>query len=221
MSISNLQMQYAIRTQLLTMEAATTGSISMETTTDGFVRTTGSFITDNFEPGMEALGTGFSASSNNASHTIDRVEALTLYVSGLTVESAGVGKTLTVGLPAGRAWENLKFEPVAGEPFMEEEYLSGPSSQITVGTDEATVVVDPLYVVKIYVPEDLGSGAANRYADAILTAFKPNRSFNLTNGDALRVRTDTGPFRGQLTRQRAGWVVVPITIPLRLFTQNS
>ena len=221
MSISNLQMQSAIRTQLLTMEAAVTGSISMEVTADGFVRSSGSFVTNGFEAGMEVLGAGFSAGANNASFAVDKVEALTLFVSGLTVESSGSGRTLTVGLPAGRGWENEKFEPIAGQPFIEEDFLAGPNSQITVGSDEATLRADPLYVIRFFVPEDLGVGAVNRYADAMLAAFKPNRKLTLTNGDILRVRTDTGSFRGQLTRQRAGWVAVPVTVPLRLFTQNS
>lgn len=221
MSISNLEMQYALRTQLLTMEPATTGSISLEVTSSGFVRSSGSFVTDGFEPGMEVLGAGFSAGANNDRFTIDSVVALTLNITGLTVEGSGSGRTLSVGLPIGRAWENIKFTPITGEPFIEEEFLSGPSSQITVGSDEATLRVDPLYVVKIFAPEHVGVAAPNRYADAVLLAFKPNRKITLTNGDVMRVRTDTSPFRGQLTHRRAGWVVVPVTVPLFLFTQNS
>lgn len=221
MSINNLQMQYAIRTRLLTMEVATTGSISLAANSSGFVRTTGSFITDGFEPGMELAATGFSQASNNANWVITYVEALTLHVSGLSGATAASGRTLTVGLPSGRAYENEDFTPVSGEPYFEEQYLSGPSSQLTNGTDGATIQVDPLYVAMLFVPENNGMAAPNRYADAILTVFKPNSTFNLTNGNALRVRTDTGPFRGQMTRRKPGWVVVPVTIPLRLYTLNQ
>ena len=221
MSISNLQMQYAIRTQLLTMEAATTGSISLAATSAGFVRTTGSFITDGFEPGMELAATGFSTGSNNDDWTIDTVLALTLAVSGLTTDGAASSRTLTVGLPAGRAWENISFDPVTGSPWFEEDYLSGPSSQLTAGTTAATLNVDPLYVAKVYVPENRGVGAVNRYADAILAAFKSNTSLTLTNGDKLDVRLNPGPFRGQMIHDRAGWVVVPVTVPLTLLTLNT
>lgn len=221
MSISNLQMQYAIRTQLLTIAPATTGSTSLASTSSGFVRTSGSFITDGFEPGMELAATGFATGANNASWTIQTVTALTLGVSGLTADSADTGRTLAVGLPAGRAWENIKFEPVAGEPWFEEDYLSGPSSQVTAGIANATLDVGPVYVAKIYTPENRGVGAPNRYADAILGAFKSNTSMTLTNSDKLQVRIDNGPSRGQLIQDRAGWVVVPVTIPLRILTLNS
>ena len=221
MSISNLEMQYALRTQLLTMEAATTGSISMSATSSGFVRTSGSFVTDGIEPGMEVAATGFGSGTNNSDWSIRAVTALTLSVSGLSVEIAGSGRTLVVGLPSGRAWENIHFEPVTNEPWVEEEYLAGPSSQITVGKSDATLRVDPLYLVKIYVPENLGIGAVNRYADAVLSAYKSNSTMALTNGDTLRVRTDSSPSRGQMTHSRAGWVVVPVTIPLFLFTINT
>ena len=221
MSVSNLQMQYAMRTQLLTMEAATTGSISMSTTSSGFVRASGSFILDGFEPGMELAATGFSTGSNNANWVVDTVTALTLFVTGLTAESSSSGRTLLVGLPSGRAWENLKFTPTAGEPWMEEDFLGGPTTQVTAGTSAATLLVDPLYVVKIYVPEDTGIGGVNRYADAVLAAFKPNTSMTLTNSDVLRVRIGTGPSRGQIIRQRSGWVVVPVTVPFRLLTLNA
>lgn len=219
--IDNLQMQQAIRTQLLTMEAATTGSISLEATSDGFVRTTGSFLTDGFEPGMEVAATGFGQAANNANWVVEQVEALTLHVTGLTAEDAASGRTLTAGLPSDRAWENVGFEPTPGTPYVEENFLSGPSTQLTNGTDEATVQVDPLYVVNIFAPENLGMEAASRYADAVLEAFKPNTSFNLSNGDALRVRTDTGPSRGQLTQRKPGWATVPVTIAFRLFTTNN
>jgi hypothetical protein len=36
-----------------------------------------------------------------------------------------------------------------------------------------------------------------------------------------RVRTDTGPFRGQILRRRAGFVSVPVTIPLEVWSANT
>ena len=39
-------------------------------------------------------------------------------------------------------------------------------------------------------------------------------------GDVLRVRSDVGPFRGQLQQGTPGWAVVPVTFPCRIETAN-
>lgn len=229
MSIDPRAMRLALRTRLLTMDpVATTGSTSLAATSGAsggtFTRSTGSFLDDGFEAGMEITATGFGSSSNNTStngHVVVAVAALSMQVrSTLSTEGAGSGRTLNAVLPTRRAWENSEFEPDAGAPWMGEQFIPGPNRQLT-GTGNATLEVDPQYQVTLHIPADVGPWAGDRYLKAVLARFQPNTKITLSNGDTLRVRTDTGPFGGQAQRFRTGWITVPITFPLRLYTLNT
>lgn len=123
-------------------------------------------------------------------------------------------------LPEHQGWENVKLQREQGEPYVVEQYIPGPTRQITVGRD-GELEITPMYQVQVHVPENEGYGTGASYADALIALFAPGTALTLDNGDVLRVRTDTGPFRGQMQRGDAGWVVVPVTIPCRLRTQNS
>ena len=229
MSINPRLMRLALRTRLLGMDpVATTGSISLAATTGAsggtFTRTTGSFLDDGFEPGQEITVTGFGESANNTGtngHVVVSVAALTMQVrSVLATEAASTGRTLAAVLPTRRAWENSEFEPDAGAPYLEEQFIPGPNRQLT-GTGNATLEVDPQYQIQLHIPADVGAWAGDRYLAAILSRFEPGTNMALSNGDTLRVRTNTGPFGGQAQRFRTGWITVPITIPLRLYTLTS
>lgn len=123
-------------------------------------------------------------------------------------------------LPEYVGWENVELRRKEGESYVVEQYIPGPARQITVGRD-GQLEVDPMYQVQVHVPEGEGYGTAAGYVDEIIALYAPGTAMTLDNGDILRVRTDTGPFRGQLQRADAGWVVVPVTIPCRLRTQNQ
>ena len=152
--IDTFQLQLALRTQALTLSVASSSGVNLSATGAVFTRASGSFLTDGFSAGMEVLGAGFSASANNDSFTVTKVTALTLTIDGsLTTESAGSGKTLTVGLPAGRAWENIAYEPTTGSPWIEEELIPGPSRQIGVGP-KGSLETRVLYRLQIHTPED-------------------------------------------------------------------
>jgi hypothetical protein len=217
--ISHEQMQLAMRTHALTLSVVTTGSVQLSATATGYARSAGSFLTDGFRVGMELTGTSFDTAQNNAAKAITAVSALAISAPGCAVEAVGA-RTLTVGLPALRAWENVPLEPIAGRPFVEEQYLPGPSRQITLGS-LAQLEVTPMYVLLLYAVANAGLGTSVPYVDALLTLFAPGTPITLTNGDVLRVRTDVAPFRGQLRQDRPGWAVVPLTIPFRLRTANS
>jgi hypothetical protein len=220
--ISHRSMQLAARNLALTLTVAQTGSMSLSCTTTAFVRTTGSFVTDGFAPGMEVLAAGFSTAGNNARWVVTQVTALVLTISGtLTANTAASGRSLTAGMPSQFAAENVELTPVIDKPYVEEQYLPGPAAQITLGP-LGEVEVRPMYVLLFYVASNRGMDALNRYADALLTLFAPRTTMSLANGDALYVRTDPAPFRGQLRQStKPGWAVVPVTIPMRLRTQNS
>jgi len=220
--IDHDQMQLALRTRLASFQAATTGSASLGASGTTFTRTVGSFLADGFAAGMEVAGTGFSQAANNAAAAVAAVAAQAMTVDrALTTEAIGAGKVLAAGLPARRAWENIELEPRLGYPYVEEEFLPGPSPLRTLQALNGTVETIPMYRVLVHVPENVGVEAMNRYADQVATLFYHGYAMTLTNGDTLRVRADTGPYRGQVLRRKPGWATVPVTIPLRLYTLNN
>lgn len=211
--------QLALRARLLTLTVADTGSMSLGATTTAYTRATGSFLTDGFRVGMEVDATGFVA-ANNGLAVITQLTATVMTVDKtLTTQAASAGRQLVAGLPSRQAWENLAFPPDTGKPYVEEQYVPGPMGQETVGP-LGQLEVFPLYNVQVHVPENVGIGAAARYADTLIDLFTP-RTAMAVGSDTLRVRTDTGPFRGQLRRFVPGFAVVPVTVPLRLRTPNS
>lgn len=219
--ISHLQIQRACRARLLTLSVATTGTAQLSATATGYARSSGSFLADGFAVGMELVASGFSTSGNNGTKYVTGVTASALAVQGgATVETVGT-RTLAVGLPSSRVWENFgAFTPTAGVPYITERYLAGPTSLVTFATTgelEAT----PQYQVVVFAPSGKGSDALAGYADALLHHFKVGTALTLANGDTAMVRGDTGPFRAQIALDTPGWAAVSVTFPLRLYTFNT
>jgi hypothetical protein len=217
--IDEVAMQLALRARALTLSVATTGAISLSATATGYARASGSFSTDGFWPGMELVASGFGIAANNGTKVVTAVTPTTLDCAGCAVESAAGGRTLSVGLPSSRAWENVAFEPVAGVPWVEEHFISGPSSQVTLGP-LGEIVVEPQYALYVNLPNETGL-TVRRYVNALRVLFAPRTAIPLPNGDVLRVRSDTGPFPGDLQQGRPGFAVLPVTFPLRIRTNNS
>jgi hypothetical protein len=80
--------------------------------------------------------------------------------------------------------------------------------------------VTPMYALYVNLPAETGL-TVKRYVNALRTLFAPRTAITLANGDVLRVRSDTGPYAGQLQQGQPGFAVQPLTIPLRLRTANS
>ena len=185
-----------------------------------YTRAVGSFLTDGFAVGMEVTGAGFTNAANNQSVVVTGVEALTLTVDAtLTTESAAAGRTLTVGQPTRTAWENVAFETTVGYPWIEEQLVPAGTRQITIGQN-AQLETRVLYSLLIHAVHDTGLGAPSAYADAVLDLFSPGTQIAF-GSETARVRTDTGPSRGQMLVRRPGWVTVPITIPLEIWSTNA
>ncbi len=213
-------LQLALRTKALTLSVASCSGVDLSADGTRYTRASGSFLTDGFSIGMEVLGAGFSEAQNNPRNTVTDLTATILTVDAtLTTEAAGSGKTLTVGMPIGRAWENISFEPTTGDPWVAEELLPGPTRQITVGP-LGTLETRLLYRLEVHAVEGKGVGAANRYADSLLTLFAPRTAITFGT-ETARVRTDVGPFRGQLLRRRPGYATVPVTFPLEIRSANT
>lgn len=229
--LPEIDIQLALRSKLLTLAVGTTGPISIAATAAGYTRTTGSFLTDGLAPGMEITPAGFT---NNSPAVITDVSALTIaakriattVVNGVTTyslvpvtaEAAAGGRSLTVGLPLNRAWENDHFQATAGIPWVREEFLPGPNAQVTIGPF-GDVQGEPQYVIHISVPAGTRL-TAKRYTHAAKVLFAPRTQIPLSGG-TLRVRAQPAPLTGQLLPSEPGFATQPITIPLEVRSANT
>lgn len=204
-----------MRTRLGTLSVLDPTAGTLSATATGYARASGSFLTDGLRPGMEITPEGFAS---NPVAVLQEVQALTVTVDeARTAEAAAGSRKLTVVLPATQSWENMPLDPEAGKPYVEEDFLGGPQEQFESGP-EGRVIYEPLYVLRLNVPEGVGSEASNRYLRALFALFRPMTAIAMTNGDTIRVRENPAPFRGQLLRIRPGWATVTFTIPLRIYT---
>jgi hypothetical protein len=214
---SHTDVLLAVRNVLLTFAGPTTGSTTLAATATGYSRASGSFVDDGFVIGMEITPSGFST---NTVDVLTGVTALTLTTKNArSVETSASGRTISVALPSARSWENVALTPTAGVPYITEEYVPGPSEKISMGPLGETEAL-PLYVVKVFVPSNTGRAAASKYADALLNLFASGTGIGVS-GATVHVRSDPGPFAGQLIQTDDGWAVVPVTIPLRYRVANA
>jgi hypothetical protein len=214
--IAEVPMQLALRAKLLTLIVTTTGPISLAATTTGYARASGSFVTDGFAAGMEVTPVGFAT---NIPRVITAVSPLSLTVSGtLTAEAAAGSRSLTVGLPSQRAWENVAYQPTAGVPWVREEFLPGPTSQVTMGP-QGELEGTPMYAIYVNAAAETGL-TAKRYVDALRVLFAPRTKILVANVGTLQVRADTGPYAGQLQNSTSGFATQPFTVPLRVRSPN-
>jgi hypothetical protein len=208
---NHLAMQLAMRARLMTLVVSTTGSATLAATLTGYARSTGSFVTDGLAPGMELTPSGFSS---NPVGTISDMTALAVSVSGTrSAQAAAAGRSLVVGLPSLRAWENETVEPIQGQPYVEEQYVPGPAQVQEVGSG-ARSEARPMYSPRIYVKSNTAIAADGRYADAILALFPPGLVLTAADGSLLCVMSSPAPYRGQrLPGVAVGWSCIPINVP--------
>lgn len=206
-----------LRTQLRSTQIVSTGSQTLAATKTGYTRATGSFITDGFEVGMELKPTGYV---NNTPSAIKALSATVITTrQERAVEAAAPGRSLTVGIPSIRAWENKKATPDDNLWFISEDYLPGPSVRITTGP-LAEFDQFPTYVIKLYGFPDVGSQALSKVARGVLLSFLPGLALDLSDGTQLRVRSDPAPYLGQILADDEGFAFIVVTIPLRVRTRN-
>lgn len=208
----------ALRNRALTLSVCTTGSQSLSATATGYARAAGSFITDGFVVGQEILTTGFAA---NGYHVLTGVTALALTVADtVAVEGAAGGRTISVGLPVLRAFENTTFTPTVGRPYFEEDFVPATNSLVTLPAAGGIVMETGLYVAKWYGLSNVGISALRKSVDALKLLFAPGT--RLTAGsNTVRVRSDTAVRTGQIIPLDGGWSVLTLTIPWQSETINQ
>lgn len=214
----------ALRANALAIVVCTTGAATLSATASGYERTAGSFVDDGFHVGMEVTPTGFTQTTPGI---VRAVSALALnIVGGRTVQTSGSGRTLSVGVPAVRVFENLEPtengvvlpELIAGRPYVKEEFA--PATQrLTTNSPRGVTESTGLYLLTWAGIANTGMIGIRACADAVLAAFPPARGFALSDGSTLRVRGDVAPWARQITQGDGGWAKTIITIPWKLTTR--
>lgn len=210
---SDRAMRRAMRAHLVSLVVATTDpDDDLSATASGYARTTGSFLDEGFEAGMELVPSGFTQTTLGVVGTGATATTLPI-VGGRTVQSSGAGRSLTVGLPAIRFYENiLNIERVSGRPYVVEQYDPGPTFVTEVG-DGARQEARPMYTLLVHIKEGVGADAAQAYAEAISAHFLPGTHLSCADGTVLRVRSDQAPSKKALLPAAVqGWFYLPVTI---------
>lgn len=221
MAIEHLAYQLALRARALTLSVCTTGTMALAATSTGFTRATGSFATDGFYAGMEITPAGF-ADAINTPCVVTNVSALLLTVNRRQAAQASAGsRSIAVGLPAQRAWENVRFQPKIGVPYVAEMYRPGPAPFNATAGDGGEIEVRPEYMLQVYVPTNTDMSAAAAYADALLAHFGPPNTITLLSGELLRPRTEVRTNRGQFQTTENGFGVVPVSVFFWVRTTNT
>jgi len=223
--ISNSAAHIALRNRARSLVVATTGSMSLAQTTTGFSRASGSFVTDGFVAGMELVPAGFSTIVVGI---ITDVQALTMAVTGTRAAIAAAGsRSLTVGLPTLRAFENQIFTPDPLRPYVVEEY--SPSTSEMVGYPDAgsTIKETGDYFLTWHgltaagaITGGFGAAALRQCVDALKLLFAPG-TILVAGAHTVRVRRNPAPQTGQIIPLATGaalqlkvpwWALSPNTI---------
>lgn len=214
--------QLALRARLLTLSVATTGTMELAATTAGYTRASGSFIDDDFYEGMEVVPSGFTQTTPGI---VSRVEALTLSIAGgRSAEASGAGRSLTVGLPPLRAWENVRFDPAdaVGRVWIEENMVPATSNMRTGPYDRGILDEFGLYVINWRGVVGYDVIGIRKCVAAAKALFASGTTF--TVGSArLRITggNDDGPYESQIEPDGEGWAICTLTIPWQAESPNA
>lgn len=205
--------QLALRAHLLTLEVCTTGLIDLSATATGYARPNGSFIADGFAVGMEVTPTGFTQTTVAL---ITDLTALTMTVQGgRSAQAEAPSRSLTVGLPERRGWQNETFDPDGLHPFIEEEYVPATRTLLSCPSDGGTLERVGLYVIRWYAQAGKGLGCLSTPAEALCQHFRHGTQF----ADGLAV-INPAPSPSGIRADTPGWAVNTVRIVWRQYAVN-
>jgi len=205
----------ALRQTAQGVSKATLTAVTVSVVSDGYKRSSGSFITDGYGVGDELYVTGFSNAKNNGVSMIKVVTADKLTVDkegGLAPQAAGASVTLLVGLPRIRVWDNRKEEPVVGRPFVRDTLHIAESRATSLGPRKR-IQHEGVWFLDLFVPPDIGMLAADGLVGALRLAFSPGSELTYTGQRVmLRRFTRSNPVPS------GKWTQIPLTVK---FTANT
>lgn len=215
----------ALRNRARSLVVSTTGVVSLSATATGFARTAGSFVTDGFVEGEEIVPAGFVG---NTPRVITNVSALALITSTApAAEGAAGGRSLTVGFPLIRTYENraptgLPAGAVSiptGRVYVDENFVPATHELLSFPAQGGTAEETGLYVLTWFGLENTGSAGIRKPMDGLKALFTPGTVLVAGSG-TVRVRGDTSTQVGQIIPQGNGWAACQIRIPWRAYSLN-
>lgn len=212
------QARLVIRLQLDTIVVHTTGPLTtIAVAAAGYTRSAGSFLTDGFAVGDELTVSGAALAANNTVAVATNVTAGLLSVDRVrTPAAAGPAITIQAKLPSIRVYEGIEGTALAPlRPYLKERLTPISSRRQTIGP---VALVRHLGAVlwDLYVPAGNGTDAADRMADAFITAFWDG--LVLSNGTQRVTIRGSSRSAGLLDPQ---WYHVPLLVQYQADTINA
>lgn len=216
----------ALGNRLLSTVVASHNAVNIAASATAYTRASGSWITDGYLVGMEIVASGFTNTGNNGQGVISELSATVMTIGRaynvstsyavtdrtMVTEGSASGRTISATIPAMRRWDNTKLTPVAGIPYIEEEFVPATNRNRTVPAATAFNEDTGVYFVKWFGLSDTGE-SIRVCADAVLAEFAPGTPLTLSDGTTLRIPVDLGPKAGQVTRVDGGWSYSQIELP--------
>jgi hypothetical protein len=182
------EMRSAVRTLLLSLVKCASGPITgANTQGNAFTRNTGSFVADHFTMGDQIAVSGYTDQANNgifyvrgvtpAALTVDRpLVAIAENFLSLDFASGSYGMispvTFSCGLPSGIAWEDVRFSPVDGQPYIAESFR--PITSIARGMGKGGLQAHTSSAnFTVNYPTNFTARGAELMAGAMLDLFEP------------------------------------------------
>lgn len=215
--VDHTAMQLTLRARAVALVVCTTGATDLAASAAGYTRAIGSFFNDGFRVGMEVVPAGFPTNDPGVVEIV--TDTLLTIRDGLTAAAVNSGRSLTVGLPLLRGWDNEGFVPTPGRPYVEEDYVPTVGALLGLIAGGTTEDVGS-YMLRWYGLSNTGIPGLTKGVDALLQQFAPGNAFPIGNGDTIRIRGDLKPSRGQILPAGEGWNVIRVQIPWRLLTLN-
>lgn len=216
--INHSLVNLALRARALALSVCTTGLTTLSATATGYARTAGSFVADGFVVGMEVTPAGFTEATPCCISVVT-AGALTIG-GGRSAQASGAGRSLTVGLPAIRVYDNVALTPTPGRWYVEGEYSPSTAALSTLTASRGYGEVTGEYYWRLYGIAGVGDLAFLTVATALLALYPPGDGQALSDGAKLHIGRDPAPRIGGILPDAPGFAVLTVTIPWRCSFTN-
>lgn len=122
--------------------------------------------------------------------------------------------TFATAYPIAVAWENTRYTPTPGSPYIKPELLPGEPMQAELGQHGRNLHVG-VYHLSLFYPAGTGTLGAGTARDDIIDHFKRGTVLEYGGLPVTVTKAHAGPML-----QETDWVNIPITIQYRVFADN-
>lgn len=217
--MSDYDVDLAFRSRLASLVVATTGTMVLSATANGYERQdAGSFLDDGFDIGLEVTPQGFPQTTAGiiSNVTAKRVDIF----GGRIARSGSAGRSLLVGLPALRVYENAKVNPDPNVQYTEHQLVSQPSELVSFPAQGGTREDRALYIVRWYFIGNTGVLGIRRAEAKLLALFTPGTTL-VAGDDVVHMRGSPGAWASQIVERPSGHALKTFTLPYRIYRTNE